>query len=245
MRRVKPLMPLSKRRRRVPRNRVGHTPEVGVDSRGDYDCERRPAFNTRAHEAGVLEFCRRVRRHRVSIVEFLHGKRLARQCSLADEQVLCGKHPHIARNHVAGGELNDVSGNQVAQGKLAGLAIANHGSRHVDHGFQLRRGRFGTRLLEEAQSCAEHHHPSHDAPGAGIACGKGNRAEYREQDHQRVAEDDQESEEPAAPPFLRDYIRPGLSRPAFRFRLRQTFAGGAQRTKQFIAVLACRIKDSG
>jgi hypothetical protein len=72
-------------RRRVPGDGVGHTPEVGVDSRGDYDCRRRPALNARAHEAGVLEFRRRVRRLRVCILKFLDGKRLSRQRSLADE----------------------------------------------------------------------------------------------------------------------------------------------------------------
>ena len=72
------------------------------------------------------------------VVELLDRQRFAGQASLADEQILRRQHPHVARNHVAGGELDDVAGNQVAQRHFLRVAVADHGRRHVDHGLELR-----------------------------------------------------------------------------------------------------------
>ena len=127
-------------------------------------------------------------------------------------------------------------GTRSRRGISRGIAVPNHCSRHVDHRLELRSGGAGARLLEEAQRDAQHDHARHDASGAWVAGSKGNRGKCREQNDQRIAKDDQQTEEPAALPFLRNYIRSRLSRPVFGLPLRQTFAGGAQRTKQFIAV---------
>ena len=47
------------------------------------------------------------------VVELLDRERLAGKAPLADEEVFGGKHPHVSRNHVAGGQLDNIPGHQI------------------------------------------------------------------------------------------------------------------------------------
>ena len=76
-----------------------------------------------------------------------------------------------------------------------------------------------------------------------VTRGKGNRRESGQQNHQRVAEDDQEPHKPAAPSFLRNLVRAGGTRSRFGLLLRQALGSRVQRLKQCIAVFPRRFKD--
>ena len=67
----------------------------------------------------------------------------------------------------------------------------------------------------------------------------------RQQDHQRVADDFQQADEPALPALLRHFIRPGRARALFGLRLRQARRSRPQGLEQLFAVLPGGIEDSG
>ena len=223
----------------------GHGAEISVDSRDDHNRGCCAAFNARPHEANVLQIDRRIGGLGVRIVELLDRIGLSGKRALAHEQVFRSENSHIAGDHVAGVQVDDVSGDQVAQRHLLRLAIPKDIGGHVDHGFELRRRRIRAGFLHKAQRRAEHHHACHHRPGARVTRGKGDRRESCQQNHQRVAKDDQEPYEPAAPAFPRNLVWADGARSRFSLRLCQTLGSRVQRLKQCCAVLRRRIEDGG
>ena len=191
------------------------------DSCDNHDCGRSAAFNARPHEANVLQVDRRIGGLGVRIVELLDRIGLSSKRTLAHEQVFRSENPHIAGDHVAGVQIDDVPRDQIAQRHLLRLAIPKDIGGHVDHGFELGRGRVRAGFLHEAQRGAEHHHACHHGTGARVARGKRDRRESCQQNHQRIAEDDQQPHKPAAPAFLCNLVRAGGTRSRFGLRLRQ------------------------
>ncbi len=152
---------------------------------------------------------------------FSTGKRLTGEATLANEEVFGSEDSHVARNHVARRELDDVPGHQVAQRHFLRLAIPNDGGGHMDHGLELRRRRVCPGLLQEAQRDAEHHHGRHYGSGARVAGSEGNGRQSRQQNHQRITNDLQQTERPALAAFLRHLIRTCGAQPLFGLGLGQ------------------------
>ena len=124
---------------------------------------------------------------RVPRVGLLHRHGFAGQRGLDDEQVLRGNQPHVAGNHVAGGELHDVAGDELAERDFPGLAVAHDGGGDADHRLEFGRGGVRPRFLHEAQAQSQHHHQQHHRAGAEIAGGKRQDRQHRQQNHQRIA----------------------------------------------------------
>ena len=109
------------------------------------------------------------------LAEFLDRERLAGKTALAHEQVFQRQQPHIAGNHVAGGELDDVPRHKIAQRQFACRTVAKHCRGNVNHGLELLGGGVRPGFLKEAQSYAQAHHQCHHVTGARIAGNKGHR----------------------------------------------------------------------
>ncbi len=110
-------------------------------------------------------------------------------------------------------------GTRSRSGISFGGAIPQNGGGDVDHGLELRRRRVRPGLLHEAERDAEHHHGRHHGSGARVAGGEGNRRQSRQQNHQRIADDFQQANEPALPALLRHLIRPSRARALFGLAL--------------------------
>ena len=164
---------------------------------------------------------------------------------MAYEEVFRRQQPHVAWDHVAGGQLDDVPGHQVPEWYLPRRAVPNDGGGHVDHGLELLCGGVRPGFLPEAEPHAQHHHTCHHGAGARVACKEGNRRQSRQQDHQRVADDFQKADGPALLPLLRDLIRTRRARPLFGLSLRQASQRRSQVPEQCFAVLPGGVEDGG
>ena len=153
------------------------------------------------------------------VVEFLDRKRLAGEASLTDEQIFGREHPHIARNHVAGGELDDVAGHQVAQRHLSALPSRTTVAVTWIMALSFAAAASARASCKKRSPDAQHDHHGHHGAGASVARGKGNCRESRQQNHQRIANDFQEAgwASPAASPARPHSDRPCA--PALRPRL--------------------------
>ncbi len=145
----------------------------------DHDCRGRSTFDACAHEANIFEFGRRTFLFRLRVVEFLDRERFASQAALTHESVFRGQQPHIARNHVAGGQLDDIPGHQVAQRNLASRAVPHNRGGHVNHGFEFLSGGIRAGFLPEAQAHTQCHHDGHYDPGTRVTGKKGNCRQNR------------------------------------------------------------------
>ena len=94
---------------------------------------------------------------------------------------------HVAGDHVAGGELDDVAGHELRDRRSPARAPSRtHRRRHRDHGLELRGGAVGPGLLDELQPDAQGDHGQHHDARARVAGRERDRREHRQQDHQRV-----------------------------------------------------------
>src|ERR1035441_4232902 len=132
--------------RAFPRDRTRHRAEISTNSRNDNDRGRCAALNACAHEACVVELDRRICCAWVGIVKLLDRERLAGQRTLAHDKILGRKNPDIAWDHVSRGQIDDVSGNEVAKGDLLRLAIPNHCGGYLDY-WGPKRTRLNPRSL--------------------------------------------------------------------------------------------------
>ena len=178
-------------------------------------------------------------------MELFDRERLAGKAPLADEEVFGGEHPHVARDHVAGGQLDDVAGHQVPQRHLFRGAVPNDRGGHVDHGLELRRRRVRPGLLQEAERDAEHHHDRHHGSGARVAGGEGNRRRVasRITSGLRMIFSRRMSQ-----PCWRSCATsfgPAVRRALFGLRLRQARRSRPQRLEQIFAVLLGCIEHGG
>jgi hypothetical protein len=130
------------------------------------------------------------------IVELLDRERLTGEAALAYEEVFRREQPHVARDHVAGGQLDDVPGHQVPERHLPRRAVPNHRGGHMDHGLELLRGGVRPGFLPEAESHAQRHHTRHHEPARASPVSERN-CRQSQQDHQRVADDFQKADGPA------------------------------------------------
>ena len=113
----------------------------------------------------------------------------------------------------------------------------------MNHRLELRRSGARTSFLQEPERDAQNDHARHDAPSAWIAGGEGDRRQYRQQNDQRVSNDDQQTEEPAALPLLRNFIRPCNARSRLRLALCEACGSRVQGSKQVVPVFPRGIED--
>ena len=91
----------------------GQSSQISTRARGDDDRLGGAADHVGSHEAGVGQFERTLGcRTPAPIGGLLDGQRLAGQDRLADEQVLGRDEDQVGRDHVAGGQVDDVAGNE-------------------------------------------------------------------------------------------------------------------------------------
>ena len=101
---------------------------------------------------------------------------------------LADRSAHVAGNHVAGGELDDVArARAVARGSSRGLSVADDRGRDADHGLELGGGGIGPGLLHEAQGHAQDDHQQHHRAGPEVAGSVGEDCQDGKQDDERVA----------------------------------------------------------
>ena len=117
------------------------------------------------------------------VVELLDRERLTGEAALAHEEVFRRQQPHVAWNHIAGGQLDDVTGHQVPEWYFPRCAVPNDGSGHMDHGLQPLRSGVRTGFLPEAKSHTQRHHTRNHRTGVRVACEEGNCRQSRQQDH--------------------------------------------------------------
>ena len=65
----------------------------------------------------------------LSMACFSTGKALTGERALGHEQILGLHDSHVAGDHVAGRQLNDIAGHQLGQRDLAGCSVAQRPSR--------------------------------------------------------------------------------------------------------------------
>ena len=66
-------------------------------------------------------------------------------------------------------KFHHVAGDQVAEGNLRALAVAEDGGGDADHRLELGGGGVGPGLLDEPQDDAEDHHHGHHDAGPQVA----------------------------------------------------------------------------
>ena len=110
------------RLRRLLRERLGHAAEVGVLAGGDDDGRRRAALDAGAQERDAGQLERRGRRAVALLdLELLDREALAGERALDHEQILGLDDPHVAGDHVAGGELDHVARHELRTAISRGL----------------------------------------------------------------------------------------------------------------------------
>ena len=168
-----------------------------------------------------------------------HG--FARQRRLDDEQVFRRQEPDVAGDHVAGGELHDVAGDELLERDFFGLAVAHHGGGDADHRFELGGGRVRLGFLDEAERYSQDHHQQHHHAGPEIPGGERQRRQDGQQNHQRVAGGNIQALRPAFMLLAADLVGAVLLQPRGGFFLRQAGGRGAEQSQNLGAVLGRRI----
>ncbi len=144
---------------------------------------------------------------------------------------LAAMQPHVAGNHVAGGQFHHVAGHQFLERNFLRLPVAHHRGGDLDHRLELGRRVVGLGFLHEAQRNAQHHHGHHHPAADGVAGtfrrGKSQDGEDRQQNHQRVADGDPKPVQPLVLFFLRDLVGAEFLQPRRRRFLAQARGRGA------------------
>ena len=217
---------------------AGHLSEIGLHAGGDNHGRGRPALDAGAEEAHVRALDGGDARARVARVGLLDRHGFAGQRRLDEEQVFCRQEPHIAGDHVAGGEFDNVAGNELLERDFFGLAAPDHGSGDADHRFEL--GGCGVRLgfLDKAERYSQDHHQQHHRAGPEIPGGERERRQDDQQNHQRVAGRNIQALRPAFMLFAADLVGAILLHPRGGFFLSQSGGGSAEQSQYLGAVLA-------
>jgi hypothetical protein len=105
-------------------------------------------------------------------VDLLDRERFTGEAALADEEIFGCQQAHVAWDHVAGGQVDDVPRHQVPEWYLPRATVPNCGGGHVDHGLELLGGGVRPGFLSEAESHTQRHHTCHHGAGAQVACKK-------------------------------------------------------------------------
>ena len=143
------------------RQRLGHAAEKCLFPGGDDNRRRRTAFDARAQECDGGQIDGRSRGRVPFDLELLNREALAGQRALRDEQIFRRDHAHVGGDHVPCGQFHDVTGDQLRNGDLLGLAIADRGGGDRDHGLELGRRAVGLGFLDEFQAHAQSDHERH------------------------------------------------------------------------------------
>lgn len=106
---------------------------------------------------------------------FFDRFRLARQRSLADEEILCLDDPYVGRDHVARGKHYDVSRDELLDGNLCNILLAaSYRAGVFDHFLQSSARQAGFPVLPKPDDCAEQDHRRYDddrGPILLVGCG--------------------------------------------------------------------------
>ncbi|OQA17491.1 MAG: hypothetical protein BWY63_02382 [Chloroflexi bacterium ADurb.Bin360] len=101
-----------------------------------------------SHKGGVLPVTQRGGGVKREGCVFLHGHRFAGQCGFLDAQVDGFDEAHIRRNEIAGFQVNDIAGHQLAGGYRYTLPIAQYLAFRRRHLLQCGEGFLGFALLD-------------------------------------------------------------------------------------------------
>ncbi len=158
--------------------------------------------------------------------------------------------PHIAGNHVAGGKLHHVAGDELLEGNFPWLPVAQNRGGDLDHRLEFGRRVAGVGFLHETQRHAErHHHQHHDAAIKlrhvtvfrlfVVITDERKDGQDRQQNDQRIADGDPEPVQPFMPPFLRDLVGAVLLQPRLRLRFHQAVRRRTERLQDLRAFPGC------
>ena len=93
---------------------------------------------------------------------FFHGERFAGQRSLIDEEVFAAEDAQIRGDHVAGVEIHDIAGHELAHFNFSGLAVAENGGRRPHKFGEFFSFFFGTVFLNKGKRNAEQDHDKNE-----------------------------------------------------------------------------------
>ena len=142
-----------------------HAAEIGLVAGGQDHALGAARNDIAAHEPDVVDIRQGVA-FRVRAGEFLHGIALAGQLGLVDEQVLGLDEAHVAGNHVAGGELDDIAGNGFVNIDFHDAAVADDVDPVGDHLLQFLGGVVGFFGLDEGDDAGnDNDQHQHDEGG--------------------------------------------------------------------------------
>ncbi len=116
---------------------------------------------------------------RVRRVGLFHRQRFAGERGLDDEQVLRRNQPHIAGNHVAGGELDDVAGHELRSGISFGCPSRTTVAVTLIIALSLAAALSALVSWTNRRDDSQNHHQQHHRAGAQIAGGEGDRRQQR------------------------------------------------------------------
>ena len=182
---------------------------------------RGAALHVGAQEADVGKFQRilNVGRRRGGFL--LHRQGFAGEGRLIQEQVLGGKHPHICRHHITGGQPDDIARHQHLERDFFFLAVAHQCRGVADHRLELRGRVIGPHLLEETQHHAQNHHHENDHRCPQVTGEKGKHAQRQEQEDQWILDVTQEAHQGRLMLLPGNLVRPDLLQARIGFRLAQ------------------------
>lgn len=210
--------PVERRGRTVADDGPGDRTQVGVAARPEDDGRGRSADDVRPHVADVVQFD-----HASpdilpapGVGSLLDRLRLAGQRRLADEEVLGLDDPHVGRDHVPGGERDDVARHELLDRELLDLAPRTLHRAGVLHHLPERLARpAGPPVLAEADDDAQQDHRRNDQdrrPLLLLGGGRPDVEDIRDDDQQGQNPDERVDERPdehrhgVLPPFVLDLV---------------------------------------
>ncbi len=98
----------------------------------------------------------------------------------------------ICGNEIAGDQLDDVTGRQLADGNRDGLAVASDSRLHGHRRAQGRHRILRSRILDKIEDDAQHHDDDDDDKSGDAARQRGHAGRYQEYDDQRVLKTEEE-----------------------------------------------------
>ena len=168
---------------------------------------------------------------------FLGGIRLAGEQGLVDIEVTALEQTRIRGNEIAGDQLDDIAGNQLADRNRDGLAVTSDCRLHGHRRAQGRHRILRPDILDKIEDDAQHHDDDDDDESGDATRERGHAGRYQEDDHQRVLKTDEELAPKRHGFHVRRVVFAVARKPGLKLRSRQTLdfrlQSGQQTTRRF------------
>ncbi|MPM24479.1 hypothetical protein SDC9_70962 [bioreactor metagenome] len=147
---------------------VGQAAKVGALTGGQHQSTAGATFYVGAQKGQTVDLQRRLPFNDRDNRLFFHRVRFAGQGGLVDEEIFGAQNAHICRDHIAGGKVHNIAGDDLFQSHLAQLTLAQHSGGGAHHLLQFFGRLVGAAFLHKTQNNAQQHHHSYDGGGTQI-----------------------------------------------------------------------------